>query len=475
MYIYLTKYLNKRILIANMRKLKLTKKKIVLTMQYLWYYFVPLAMMSVLNGAIIGAIVCLYGIAANWLVHSSQSVYIYVREHAYYVPLLFLGLIVLALIMTAFLKKTPSCKGSGVPRVEGVLRNILTFKWLRTLITTVFATMCTYIGGLSLGSEGPSIQIGASIAQGSTRLKKSPKEWHKHVLTGGASAGLATAFNAPLTGIVFAVEEVHKQFAPMLLISSAITVIAANIVSVNITRAFGINPLLFDFGALPDVPMKFVWALFILGLVIGICALAFNKLIFKANKYSNKYKKIPLSVKLIMAFILSGAIGLLMVDTVGGGHTLIEKVAALDYSSGMMVALFIVKLFLIIVCFSSGATGGLFVPMLTLGALLGGITARLLMLIGLEPQYFTTVVVIAMTAFFGASVRAPLTAIILIVEVTGQLSGFLMTSIAIFTAYFIPLMFKVAPLYDGLLEDLVEQELPLNPPPYKGGVGKYVG
>lgn len=444
-------------------------------MQYLWYYFVPLAMMSVLNGAVIGAVVCLYGLAANLLVHSSQGIYVYVREHAYYIPLFFIGLIALALIMTALLKKTPTCKGSGIPRVEGVLRNILTFKWLRTLITTVLATMCTYFGGLSLGSEGPSVQIGACIAQGSTRFKKAPKEWHKHVLTGGASAGLATAFNAPLTGIVFAVEEVHKQFAPMLLISSAITVIAANIVSVNIMRALKLDPLLFDFGALPDVPMKFIWALFLLGLVIGMCALVFNKLIFKANKYSNKLRKIPLSVKLIGAFLLSGAIGLIMIDTVGGGHSLIEKIAATDYSTKTMILLFVVKLFLIILCFSSGATGGLFIPMLTLGALIGGITASLLTLIGLEPQYFTTVVVIAMTAFFGASVRAPLTAIILIVEVTGQLSGFLMTSIAIFTAYFIPLMFKVAPLYDGLLEDLVERELPLNPPPYKGGVGKYVG
>lgn len=436
------------------------------TMQYLWYFFLPVAGLSIFNGALIGSVVSLYGLGANYLVGSSKSIFAYVRDNPLFVPLLFIGLIVLALIMTALLRKTPSCKGSGVPRIEGVLRNILTFKWLRTLITTVFATSITYISGLSLGSEGPSIQIGACIAQGTARFDKHADTRHKLVLTGGASAGLATAFNAPLTGIVFAIEEVHKRFSPLLLMNSAITVLSANIVSRTILGAMNRSTLLFDFGALPEIPLSFCWALLVLGLFIGIAALLFNMLLFKANKLASKLTKIPLCVKLITAFVLSGALGLIWIDTVGGGHSLIVSVAAMDYETGMMAILFFVKLFLIIMCFASGATGGLFIPMLVLGALLGGIAAKLLIIIGLDPMYFTTVVVISMTAFFGASVRAPLTAIVLVVEITGQLSGFLMTGIAIFTAYFIPLMFKVAPLYDGILDNIIKTELPLHPPLY---------
>lgn len=443
-------------------------KKLKRTLNYLWFFFLPMAAFSAFNGMLIGALVSLYGFLSEILVDISVMIFGFVREHLYYIPLLFAALILLALVMTLLLKKTPECKGSGVPRTEGVLRGILSFRWLRTLLTTFFATSITYMTGLSLGSEGPSIQIGASLSTGACKAFKTPQHVQGAMVTGGAAAGLATAFNAPLTGIVFAVEEVHKKFSPILFISVAIAVLFSNIITRILRNVMGFKLLLLDFGALPEIPLKFVWALFLLGIVIGIFALLFNKLVFKANKLTGKFKKIPLSVRLITAFVLSGTLGLIFIDTLGGGHHLIEKVGNMDYNTLMLVLLFVIKLFLIIVCFSSGATGGLFIPMLTLGALLGGIMAKLLILMGLDPKYFTTVVVIAMTAFFGASVRAPLTAIILIVEITGQLSGFLMTGIAIFTAYFIPIMARTAPLYDGLLENIIASELPLAPPPYLG-------
>lgn len=443
-------------------------KKLKRTLNYLWFFFLPMAAFSTFNGMLIGAVVSLYGFLSEILVDNSVMIFGFVREHLYYIPLLFAALILLALVMTLLLKKTPECKGSGVPRTEGVLRGILSFRWLRTLLTTFFATSITYMTGLSLGSEGPSIQIGASLSTGACKAFKTPQHVQGAMVTGGAAAGLATAFNAPLTGIVFAVEEVHKKFSPILFISVAIAVLFSNIITRILRNVMGFKLLLLDFGALPEIPLKFVWALFLLGIAIGIFALLFNKLVFKANKLTGKFKKIPLSVRLITAFVLSGTLGLIFIDTLGGGHHLIEKVGNMDYNTLMLVLLFVVKLFLIIVCFSSGATGGLFIPMLTLGALLGGIMAKLLILMGLDPKYFTTVVVIAMTAFFGASVRAPLTAIILIVEITGQLSGFLMTGIAIFTAYFIPIMARTAPLYDGLLENIIASELPLAPPPYLG-------
>lgn len=438
------------------------------TLNYLWYFFLPMAAFSAFNGMLIGALVSLYSFLSEYLVNNSVKIFGFVRGHLYYIPLLFVALILLALVMTLLLKKSPECKGSGVPRTEGVLRGILSFRWLRTLLTTFFATSITYMTGLSLGSEGPSIQIGASLSKGACNAFKTPKHVQNAMVTGGAAAGLATAFNAPLTGIVFAMEEVHKKFSPILFISVAIAVLFSNIITRILRSVMGFKLLLLDFGALPEIPLNFVWSLFLLGLVIGVFAMLFNKLLFKANKFTGKFKKIPLSVRLITAFVLSGALGLVFIDTLGGGHHLIEKVGNMDYDTLMLVLLFVIKLFLIIVCFSSGATGGLFIPMLTLGALLGGIMAKLLILMGLDPKYFTTVVVIAMTAFFGASVRAPLTAIILIVEITGQLSGFLMTGIAIFTAYFIPIMARTAPLYDGLLENIIASELPLAPPPYLG-------
>ena len=121
----------------------------------------------------------------------------------------------------------------------------------------------------------------------------------------------------------------------------------------------------------------------------------------------------------------------------------------------MLIVILFIKFALILMCFNSGATGGLFIPMLSIGALIGAVVADLGILIGvLDPKYYVSIVCIGMTTFFGASVRAPLTAIVLIVELTGYDARFLPPMIAIITAFLIAELFGTKPLYDSMLDRL---------------------
>lgn len=418
---------------------------------------VPVLFYSGLSGVIVGVLVSLYNLAANKLIHVSEYLYSLVRLHPWSIPIMLLVLVTIALLVHLLLKITPECKGSGVPRTEGVLRGFLTFKWLRVLTTTIASSMLTFFSGMSLGSEGPSIQIGATTAQGTSELLRCRSAWRTYAMSGGAGAGLAVAFNAPLTGIIFVLEEVHKRITPMLVMTAASAVLMGTLTANELSTLWGGTGYLFDMGEFAMLPLFEIWKLLILGVIIGLMSVIFNLLITKSNRFVNKHFKIPDWAKLIIAFVITGVLAYFFADTIGGGHSLIMKVGRMDFALEMLLILAVLKLFLIVVNFNSGATGGLFIPMLSIGALIGGLCGNMFIAMGMDPIYYKTIVVLAMSSFFGASVRAPITAIVLIVEVTGHLSGFMMTGITIMVAYFVAELFKVPPLYDGLLQPIVQE------------------
>lgn len=427
------------------------------TLGYFRNVIIPVICYSGVCGILVGIIVGLYTKFANLLIGWSKDVYILVRNNPAWTPLFLFGLVVIALLCYFLLKVTPECKGSGVPRTEGVLRGILTFRWLRVLLTTIASSLLTYFGGLSLGSEGPSIQIGATTAQGACRLLKCRMAWTRYIMSAGSGTGLAVAFNAPLTGIIFVIEEVQKKVTPMLLLTAGCSVTVGVLTSNAIAQLWGGTGYLFDFGAFPD---KFaignIWMLVVLGIVIGLASVGFNYVIINSQKIIPK--KIPQWAKLIFAFLLCGGVGLALVDTVGGGHSLIMNIGNGNFVWWMLLVILLVKLVLIPISVNSGATGGLFIPMLTIGALIGGLFGNLFQLAGLDTTLFKLLIVISMSAFFGASVRTPVTAMVLVMEVTGSFHSFLFTGITIFIATLVAEFFKVPPLYDALLERTVEQE-----------------
>ena len=208
---------------------------------------------------------------------------------------------------------------------------------------------------------------------------------------------------------------------------------------------------------LESIPLNNLWMLLILGILIGLAAALFSKIQVVTKVLLDKFK-IPTLARLIVAFVLVGIIGVFLTDILGGGSGLIKKIAALDFTWQMLLLLLVIKLFLIAVCSNSGTTGGLFVPMLAIGALFGGLFGHLFMAMGMEEVYYRTMVIISMSAFMGGVVRAPLTAMVLIAEVTGSLmSGFFETGIVICLAYFTVELLDIQPLYDTLLEGTLYQ------------------
>lgn len=422
------------------------------------YIVVPVIAYGGVAGIFTGFIVSLFNLCANFLSGKSSEIYAYVAEHPAFIPLLFAGLIVLALAMYAIHKACPHVRGSGMVQAEGVMRGLVTLKWLRTLIATITGSFISFFAGLSLGSEGPSVQIGAMTAQGASELMGSRPARKRYITTGGASAGLAVAFNAPLTGIIFALEEAHRRFTPMILMTASSSVISGTITYRLLSTLWGAgDKVLFDMGYITPIATADSWMLLILGVVCGATAIFFNFALVRTQRFTDKIeKKFPYWLRLILVFVLTGVTGLVLSDVNGGGHGLIIKIANLDFTWQMLILLLAVKLIMIIFCYNSGATGGLFIPMLAIGALVGGLCGKLFIAMGLDEVYYKAIVCIAMTTFFGASVRAPITAIVLIVEITGYSAGFLSSAIAIFSAYMVAELLGNRPIYDSMLARFVQ-------------------
>lgn len=430
---------------------------------------IPVLVYGAVAGVFVGTLVYFFKLAADWLVEKSGEIYSFVSENPAFVPLLLAGLVVLAVIESLLQKWAPETRGGGIPRSEGVLRGLLTFRWLRTAIAVVVNSFISFFAGLPLGTEGPSVLLGTAIGGGTARLPLSHNSWNRYIMTGGASAGFAVATNAPLTGIIFALEEAHKRFTPMIWLMAFSSVGFASATSFLWSAALGksVSPL-FGFGhgaesslvPMPNMSIDMVWVVLLLGIAVGVVACLFNLTIAKAgNFFDNKLSpKFNQTFRLIIVFLIVGIVGLFSVDALYGGHGLIVNIYSQKFTIAMLVVLLILKFILISLCSSTGATGGMFIPMLAVGALLGGIMGNVFILMGMSETYFPVVVVISMSAFMGASTRAPLTAVVFVVECTWQFTNLFYVAVAVFVSVLICEVLRIEPLYDVVLERMIEKQ-----------------
>ena len=191
-------------------------------------------------GLIGGFIVLLYRVAltfaGNWLI----KILSHIKGNPFRCAVWFLILMVLAWIVGRLVKWEPMISGSGIPQVEGEVSGRLSQNWKRVLPAKFAGGFLCMLGGLSLGREGPSIQLGAMAGQGISRALGRGKREEKFLMTCGASAGLSAAFHAPLAGMMFAVEEIHKTFSIPILLPVMTASVTADYIASHI---LGLDPV----------------------------------------------------------------------------------------------------------------------------------------------------------------------------------------------------------------------------------------
>lgn len=412
-----------------------------------------------LVGIITGVVVVGYRVSLSLAQKYREMFYDYVRNTLFDAQTIFV-LAVLILIISVFLGyvivKYPMVKGSGIPQVKGVLIRQMDFSWARELGAKFVGGVVAIGSGMSLGREGPSVQLGAEVGTGIFKIFKRSEYDKKYLISCGASAGLAAAFGAPLAGAVFAVEELHKFMSPLLITCVLISSVCAEFVSKHF---FGFSPS-FNIHVDTTYQLKYYVLIIIFALIMTIIGKLFEEALLKGQKLYGKIKINPI-FKPVVIVTLTVLMGIFFIDVTGGGHSLAEKVIHESYTYKTLIILFVLKFLFTAACYSSGTPGGIFLPILVLGAISGKIYG--MFVINLIPNvtsgYEVYFIVLGMAALLTAVVKSPITSTILMLEMTGSFSHFFPLVTICMVTFLMTEVVKMRPIYDTLLENMLPKGL----------------
>lgn len=411
-------------------------------------FSISLVLNGLLAGLAAGAVAIFYRILLNHAENLLFAVIDYTKGHAGLMAVWFLILALMGVLAGKLISWEGMSSGSGIPQVQGEMKGYLNQNWPRILVSKIVGGTLCILGGLSLGREGPSVQLGAMAGKGIARLTKTSATKERYMLTCGAGAGLAAAFNAPLAGVMFSLEELQKNFNSSMLVCAISGCAAADFISKNF---FGLLPV-FDFHLHSALPLRNYWLLVLLGLLLGICGAFYNFVMLKGQDLFSAMKNLPARYRIVLPFLLTGIVCYTMPQILAGGHAMIELLYGQRPAVTVMLALLIGKFLFSAFCFGSGAPGGIFFPMLVLGAYIGAIFGTVAIdQTGIESFYMVNFITIAMAGFFTAIVRAPITGILLIAEMTGTFDHFLSLAVVCLISYMTAHLLRSEPIYESLL------------------------
>jgi CIC family chloride channel protein len=348
------------------------------------------------------------------------------------------------------LRVAPTAEGSGVQRVEAVFSGEIQPASARVVPVKFFGGLLAMGSGLALGREGPTVQMGASFGSWFSRFLIKEEEDRRVVDAASAGAGLAVAFNAPIGGSIFVFEELTSNFTPWLLIAT----LAAASVAVWLMRLMLGNALDFP---VPQVSPTETWNKWPF-LVLGVAGAIYNAVVMGLLRISDK---MPNLSSLQRAAIIGAVVGVaawFVPAMVGGGATLTQSILSNQFTMVSLITIFLVRFALGPWSYAAGAPGGLFAPLLLLGASSGALFAGIVNHF-LPHQSVSAVAcaIVGMGALFSATVRAPLTGIVLTVEMTGRADLTLGLLGASVVAMVVAMLLQSEPIYDSLKRRMLSQ------------------
>ena len=344
---------------------------------------------------------------------------------------------------------SPQAEGSGIPNVEAVIRGELPPAPYRLIPVKFLGGLLAIGSGLALGREGPSVQMGASTAHLMGKLFRRNEDDCKTLLAAGAGAGLATAFNAPIAGAAFVLEELVRRFDTRITIAT----LGASAGAIAVARVLLGDAPDFRVEPLPYPGFGTVAIHLALGVVAGFLGIVYNRALLAILAAFEQLHRWPVELRAALVGAAVGVTAWFAPGWVGGGDAITQRTLAGRESVAILPIIFLFRFGFGAVSYAARTPGGLFAPMLVLGAqsgLLFGILCN---------QWFpsaapdpTVLAVVGMAAFFSAVVRAPLTGIVLVMEMTASFTSLLPMLAACFVAMLVPNMLRNPPIYDSLRE-----------------------
>jgi len=355
----------------------------------------------------------------------------------------------------------PAAKGSGVSQIMGFLRHKKVPMNLKVGLVKLVSGIIAIGSGFPLGPEGPSVQMGGSVAWQMAKWLKAPTAFRRVIVAAGGGAGIAAVFSAPLGGFVYAIEELLNSARPVILLLVVITTFIADS-SADIIQALGLDPKAggFDFnlGFLiqkeydPSVfflPIDFIY-LVLLGIIIGIFAELYSRYVLLMQNLGKKWYKNKFVLKMSISGLILGSIYSCLPSTFHNLDELQKIIAEQNISIGIALLAVLVLFITTGLAAASGAPGGLFYPMLTLGGSIGLIMGSWVEIAtGHAPS---TYIFAGMGAFVAGCSRTPITAMFLAFALTKNLLIMKPVLISCIASFLIARAFNEESIYERQIQ-----------------------
>lgn len=368
-------------------------------------------------------------------------------ENVYALPLFgLLGGAFAGLLIQFF---APHAAGSGIPQTKGALGGAKVRLDLTTAFVKLISCIVSLGSGLALGREGPTVQVAAALASKFSGWLNTSPTHRIQLIASGAGAGLAAAFNAPLAGVLFVLEELVKKMSGL---AVGTTVVACFVAAVT-SRLVGVHSLdlemseIFSKATFQPIDIPF---LLILGVIAGVTAALFNKAILAALTINRDVLKLPIMMSSSIAGLCTGLIVMKLPELYHNYAGLRAMIMLPATDCSIILTALVMQFVLTILAYGMNVPGGLFAPSLMLGACLGHLVA-LLELSLTNSGDVGTMAVVGMGAFFCAVARVPMTAVVIVFEMTQDFNVVLPLMICCMVAYLVAEKIDPGSLYDRLL------------------------
>lgn len=428
---------------------------------YVKNIILPCLIFSSLVGILTSIVVFLFKFISSKVINFSSYLYSYLNGNKIYLLIAIPCVILLSFISYIIYKKCKTTRGGGIPTAIGILRGVFSFKWIPTFIGTFISSLITFFVGVPLGNEGPSVMLGTSLGRGITdKCAKKNKAWDRYIMTGGATSGFAVATNAPISGIFFALEEAHQRFSPMIIMTACCSVMFGMVTSQVISSLTNIDLTLFSSLQVNKLEISKIWVSLLMGIVMGLFSVLFSKMYTLSNIVVKKIKMHKF-IKIMLIFLLTFLIGFISLDFIGTGHDLIKNIFNIE-TTPIWYILILILLFRSIMTLLSnneGITGGLFIPTLTLGAIVSCLVSLLLVRLNLIGEtYYSSLIAIGISCAIGGMIKTPITAIIFSVEALNSINNITFIIVAVAISYIITEIFKVKSFNEQVIDNRLEKD-----------------
>lgn len=412
-------------------------------------YQIDLVFEGIIVGLAGGGVVTLYRLSLSNAEKLLRAITGAISGNLSLMALWFVVLLALLLLVGALMCWEPATVGSGIPQVDAEVIDHLDMPWHRVIFAKFLEGTACAFAGLSMGREGPSVQLGGMAGKAVSRAMGRKRGEERLLVTCGAAAGMSAAFHAPLTGVLFAIEEIHKEFTASLIISVMCSSLAADYL---VSGVLGVEPVM-RLTFVRDLPHGDYLLIVALGVLCGILGSLHNRGMFSCQNIYNKISKFTPYLRLIVPFMLAGVVAFVWPDLMCGGDAIFERIVEPEgLALASVVALLLGKYLFTTISFGSGAPGGTLFPLVVMGALIGsGFALFANSALGFDLAYYPNFVALGIAGLFASVVRAPVCGVVMVFELTGSLDAMLSVSLVSILSYMVANLTKTDPFYEHLL------------------------